>query len=78
MLLIRERRSVSYAIILGMWGLTFLYCLLHDPYLVRIAPEHFAVYHKPLWGIGYFVWLRSWRSSGCPSSNHPRANRTRA
>lgn len=49
--LIRERRSISYAIILGMWGLTFLYCLLHDQYLVRIAPEHFTVYHEPLWGI---------------------------
>lgn len=49
--LIRERRPVSYAVILGMWGLTFLYCVLHDQYLVRIAPEHFTVYHKPLWGI---------------------------
>ncbi|MCH7227748.1 hypothetical protein [Haloferula sp. A504] len=49
--LIRERRSVSYAVILGIWATTFLYCLLHDQYLVRIAPEHFTVYHEPLWGI---------------------------
>lgn len=49
--LLAERRSVSYAVILGIWGLTFLYCVLHDQYLVRLAPEHFTVYHPPLWGI---------------------------
>ncbi len=49
--LIRESRPVSYAVIFGIWGLTFLYCLLHDQYLVRLAPEHFTVYHPPLWGI---------------------------
>ncbi len=49
--LLAERRSVSYAVILGIWGLTFGYCLLHDQYLVRLAPEHFTVYHPPLWGI---------------------------
>lgn len=49
--LVAERRSVSYAVILGIWGMTFAYCLLHDQYLVRLAPEHFTVYHPPLWGI---------------------------
>ena len=28
-----------------------VYAVLHDQYLVRIAPEHFTVYHPPLWGI---------------------------
>lgn len=51
MRLLSERRSVSYAVILGVWGETFLYCLLHDQYLVRLAPEHFTVHHPPLWGI---------------------------
>ncbi|BCX47738.1 conserved hypothetical protein [Haloferula helveola] len=50
-LLIREPRSVSYTIVFGIWGEVLLYCLLHDQYLVRLAPEHFTVYHPPLWGI---------------------------
>lgn len=50
--LLQEKRSVAYAIIFGIWAEVFLYCLLHDQYLVRIAPEHFTVYHEPLWGIG--------------------------
>ena len=51
MRLLSERRSVSYAVIFGIWGETFLYCLLHDQYLVRLAPEHFTVHHPPLWDI---------------------------
>ncbi len=27
------------------------WAILHDQYLVRIAPEHFTEYHEPLWGI---------------------------
>jgi hypothetical protein len=49
--LLREKRSVTYAIVLGIWAEVFLYCLLHDQYLVRISPEHFTVHHPPLWGI---------------------------
>lgn len=49
--LLQEKRSVAYAIVFGIWAEVFLYCLLHDQYLVRIAPEHFTVYHEPLWGI---------------------------
>ena len=49
--LLDERRSVSYSIILGVWGLILIYAILHDQYIVRIAPEHFTVYHKPLWNI---------------------------
>jgi len=49
--LLQEKRSVAYAIVFGIWAEVFLYCLLHDQYLVRIAPEHFTEYHEPLWGI---------------------------
>lgn len=49
--LLREKRSVTYAIVFGIWAQVFLYCLLHDQYLIRISPEHFTVYHPPLWGI---------------------------
>lgn len=49
--LLREKRSVTYAIVVGIWAEVFLYCLLHDQYLIRISPEHFTVYHPPLWGI---------------------------
>lgn len=49
--LIRERRPVSYAVVFGIWAEVFAYCVLHDQYLVRLAPEHFTEYHPPLWGI---------------------------
>ena len=49
--LLHEKRSVTYAIVFGIWAEVFLYCLLHDQYLIRISPEHFTVYHLPLWGI---------------------------
>ena len=49
--LINEKRSVVYGLTFGIWGLVFFYCALHDQYLVRLAPEHFTVYHPELWGI---------------------------
>ena len=49
--LLNETRAVSYTIVFGIWAEVFLYCLLHDQYMVRIAPTHFTVYHDPLWGI---------------------------
>ncbi len=42
---------MTYAIVFGIWAEVFLYCVLHDQYLIRIAPEHFTEYHPPLWGI---------------------------
>jgi len=51
MRLIRERRAITYAIVLGVWGLVAGYAALHDQVIVRIAPEHFTVYHPPLWGL---------------------------
>jgi cytochrome bd-type quinol oxidase subunit 1 len=49
--LLQEKRSVAYAIVFGIWAEVFLYCVLHDQYLVRLAPAHFTEYHAPLWGI---------------------------
>lgn len=49
--LLDETRPVTYTIVFGIWAEVFLYCLLHDQYLIRIAPEHFTLYHPPLWGI---------------------------
>jgi hypothetical protein len=40
--LLDERRAVTYAIVFGIWAEVFLYCVLHDQYLIRIAPEHFT------------------------------------
>jgi hypothetical protein len=55
--LLEETRPVTYTIVFGIWAEVFLYCLLHDQYLIRIAPEHFTVYHPPLWGIGNLTLL---------------------
>jgi hypothetical protein len=49
--LLQEKRSVTYAIVFGIWAQVFIYCVLHDQYLIRISPEHFTVYHPPLWDI---------------------------
>ena len=46
--LLGTSRRDSYGIILGIWGMVALYAVLHDQYLVRIAPEHFTVYHYPI------------------------------
>ena len=52
-----ESRAVSYGVIFGVWAEVFVFCLLHDQYLIRLAPEHFTVYHPPLWGIEDLTWL---------------------
>lgn len=49
--LLSEKRSITYLMLLGVWGIVALYAILHDQYIVRIAPEHFTVYHEPLLGI---------------------------
>lgn len=51
--LIREKRSVCYTILLGVWSLVAIYAVLHDQYIVRIGPEHFTKYHDPLMGIDH-------------------------
>ena len=54
---LRESRRITYGIILGVWSIVALYAILHDQYIVRISPEHFTVYHHPLWGIEDPYWL---------------------
>ncbi|MFT4546095.1 MAG: hypothetical protein ACI8XO_002966 [Verrucomicrobiales bacterium] len=44
-------RRDFYTIIIGTYLLVTIYAILHDQYIVRIAPEHFTIYHDPLWGI---------------------------
>lgn len=34
-----------FSVVLGTWLLVWLYAALHDQYLIRIAPEHFTVWH---------------------------------
>jgi hypothetical protein len=44
-------RGSSLALLVQIWALVAAYAVLHDQYLIRIAPEHFTVYHRPLAGI---------------------------
>lgn len=48
---IHDQRSTSYATIFGVAVIVIIWAVVHDQYLVRIAPEHFTEYHEPLWGI---------------------------
>lgn len=38
-------------IALGTWLLVAIYAVLHDQYIVRIAPEHFTLGHPPVPGV---------------------------
>lgn len=51
MRLLDDHRPTIYAIVFGIWAEVFVYCQLHNLYLLPLAPEHFTVYHAPLWGI---------------------------
>jgi hypothetical protein len=46
-----ERRSTSYQIVFGIWAMVAVYAIAHDQYVVGIAPEHFTVYHAPVWNL---------------------------
>ena len=48
-----ESRRSMYALVLGVWAIVAVYAVLHDQYIVRIAPAHFTAYHDPMWGIRY-------------------------
>ncbi len=54
---IGESRRITYAIVFGVWGMVAVYAVLHDQYIVRIAPEHFTVYHPPMRGVHGPEWL---------------------
>ena len=56
-ILLKEKRSVTYRILLGVWAMVAAYAIVHDQYIVRIAPEHFTEYHAPMWGIESAEWL---------------------
>jgi hypothetical protein len=43
-----DSRKSAYGVILGVATMVVLYAIAHDQYIVRIAPEHFTVYHEPL------------------------------
>lgn len=41
-----QKRCLSVPIVIvAVWGLVTAYAVIHDQYIVRIAPEHFTVYH---------------------------------
>jgi len=48
-----ESRRSMYSLVLGVWAIVAVYAVLHDQYIVRIAPAHFTEYHDPMWGIRY-------------------------
>ncbi len=55
-----ETRRVFYGLVFGIWSLVAVYAILHDHYLVRIAPEHFTVYHDNPRGIRDAYTLAAW------------------
>ncbi|MBI5247396.1 MAG: hypothetical protein HY923_09455 [Elusimicrobia bacterium] len=46
-----ESRKSAYTLAAGIWAIVTVYAILHDQYIVRLAPEHFTVYHDPMWGL---------------------------
>lgn len=48
-----ESRLGMYSLAFGIWAIVAVYAVLHDQYIVRIAPAHFTQYHDPMWGIRY-------------------------
>ena len=42
-----ESRKSVYSLTFVIWGIVAVYAVLHDQYIVRIAPEHFTLYHDP-------------------------------
>lgn len=46
-----ESRGSMYSLALGVWAIVAVFAVLHDQYIVRIAPAHFTEYHDPMWGI---------------------------
>lgn len=55
-----EPRKAFYGIVLGIWLFVAVYAIAHDQYLVRIAPDHFTVYHDNPQGIGSAPVLAAW------------------
>ena len=55
-----ERRTSFYGTIFGIWFIVAAYAVVHDQYLVRIAPDHFTVYHDNPEGIESAPILAAW------------------
>ena len=49
--LLEDRRRTTYQILIVVWLIVSDYAIAHDQVIVRVAPEHFTIYHDPLWGI---------------------------
>src|SRR5438270_7645485 len=48
-----ESRKSAYGLAAGIWAIVTVYAIIHDQYIVRLAPQHFTEYHDPMWGIRY-------------------------
>lgn len=46
-----ESRASMYSLVVGIWAIVAAYAIMHDQYIVRIAPSHFTEFHEPMWGI---------------------------
>ncbi len=46
-----ESRASAYSLAAGIWAIVTVYAILHDQYIVRLAPEHFTMYHDAMWGL---------------------------
>lgn len=46
-----ESRKSAYSLAAAIWAIVTLYAVLHDLYIVRMNPEHFTLYHDPMWGL---------------------------
>ena len=55
-----EPRKAFYGIVFGIWLFVAVYAIAHDQYLVRIAPDHFTVYHENPEGIESAPVLAAW------------------
>lgn len=66
-----ESRLSVYSLTFGIWAIVAVYAILHDQYIVRIAPAHFTEYHDAMWGIRYpkvlavaYAFRSSWYPGG--------------
>jgi hypothetical protein len=48
-----ESRGSMYSLVFGIWAVVAVFAVVHDQYIVRIAPSHFTEFHEPMWGIKY-------------------------
>lgn len=46
-----ESRKSAYSLTAAIWAVVTVYAILHDQYIVRLNPEHFTLYHEPMWGL---------------------------